>query len=151
MTLVEEQGGSSRRDVNHEHFYAFRDEQIKAYERNFRGIGPDQIHLQILATLPGFRGRGHASSICRWAMKLVCSESESLKDVSVMASPMGFDLYRQLKFTELESFPVHIPGEEERLTLRAMIYRPKTRSEASDVEKGVNMIGRNSEPGRVGG
>jgi hypothetical protein len=150
VTLVDKQGGSSRRDANHEHFEAFRIEQIKAYERNFRGIGPDQIHLQILATLPSFRGRGHASSICRWAMDLVCSESESLEDVSVMASPMGFDLYNHLKFTEMEAFDVHIPGEEERLTLRAMIYRPKTISEASDVKKGVNVIGRSSGPGRVG-
>ncbi|KAK1836858.1 hypothetical protein QBC39DRAFT_367062 [Podospora conica] len=136
VTLVNDQGGSSRRDVNHEHFDAFRNEQIKAYERNFGGIGPDQIHLQILATLRSFRGRGHASSICQWAMDLVCSESEALKDVSVMASPMGFGLYKHLQFTELEAFDVHIPGEEERLTLRAMIYRrPKTKSEADGMER----------------
>lgn len=124
MTFVEERGGSTRRDVNRKHFEAFRQEQIKAYQEYFRGIGSNRIHLQILATLREFRGRGHASSICKWAKDLVCRES--LKEISVMASPMGFELYTWLRFAERGSFFVQVPGEEEKLELRAMRYRPPT-------------------------
>ncbi|KAK4238563.1 hypothetical protein C8A03DRAFT_33442 [Achaetomium macrosporum] len=61
---VEEWGGRTRRDANHEHFNEFWKGQIRAYKKFFGSIGPDQLHLQILATLPDFQRRGHASSLC---------------------------------------------------------------------------------------
>ncbi|KAK4171944.1 hypothetical protein QBC36DRAFT_338927 [Triangularia setosa] len=85
-------------------------------------IGPEQIHLQILATLPEFQRRGHASSLCKWGMKLV--HQERLHDISVMASPMGYDLYTWLGFGIVGTFNIQVPGEEERLTLHAMKYVP---------------------------
>lgn len=50
---------------------------------------------------------------------------ESLKDMSVMASPMGYDLYTWLGFDCLGTFCIQVPGEEERITLQAMKYVPK--------------------------
>lgn len=126
VTNVEERGGKNRRDANHEHFNAFWKGQIRAYKKFFGGIGPEQMHLQILATLPEFQRRGHASSLCRWAMELV--RKESLKDMSVMASPMGHELYTWLGFEHLGTFYIQVPGEDEKLVMQAMMYRsPKMR------------------------
>ncbi|KAK0627476.1 hypothetical protein B0T14DRAFT_136459 [Immersiella caudata] len=118
MALVDERGGRTRRDANRERFDAFGRGQAEAYKRFFEPFGPEQIHLQILATLPEFQGRGHASSICKWAMAL--AHEESLADISVMASPMGYKLYKWLEFDSVGNFPIQVPGEEEKLTLVAM-------------------------------
>ncbi|KAK0744839.1 hypothetical protein B0T21DRAFT_325749 [Apiosordaria backusii] len=117
-----ERGGRTRRDANHEHFQEFWRGQIKAYKRFFGIFGPEQIHLQILATLPEFQRRGHASSLCKWGMKL--AHQERLQDISVMASPMGYGLYTWLGFGSVGTFYIQVPGEEERLTLQAMKYVP---------------------------
>ncbi|KAK0721966.1 hypothetical protein B0T26DRAFT_739299 [Lasiosphaeria miniovina] len=122
VTEVEEQGGSTRKDANHEHFDAFWKGQIRAYKTYFGSIGPDQIHLQILATLPDYQRRGHGTSLCRWAMELV--RKEGLQDMTVMASPMGYELYTWLGFETISTFIIQVPGENERLTLVAMMYRP---------------------------
>lgn len=122
MSEVEKRGGRTRRDANHEHFNAFWKGQIRAYKRFFGSYGPDQIHLQILATLPEYQRRGHASSLCRWAMEL--ARRDSLNDISVMASPMGYALYTWLGFDCLGTFVIQVPGEDEKVVLRAMIYRP---------------------------
>ena len=119
---MEERGGKTRRDANQAHFNEFWRGQIRAYQKFFAPIGPEQIHLQILATLPDFQRRGHASSLCRWAMELV--RREKLQDMSVMASPMGSDLYTWLGFDTCGTFYIQVPGEEERLTLQAMMYKP---------------------------
>ncbi|KAJ4300111.1 hypothetical protein N0V88_002780 [Collariella sp. IMI 366227] len=133
VTEVEERGGKARRDANHEHFNAFWKGQIKAYKRLFGPIGPEQIHLQILATLPQFQRRGHASSLCKWAMELV--RKDSLKDMSVMASPMGYELYIWLGFESVAEFTIQVPGEEEKVVLQAMVYKPTTLSTMEEVEE----------------
>ena len=125
MTKVEERGGSTRRDANHEHFNAFWYGQIKAWKRYFGHIGPEQMHLQILATLPEYQRRGHGSALCRWAMELV--RRDGLKDMSVIASPMGYELYIWLGFERVGEFYIQVPGEEEKLRLEAMMHLPKTR------------------------
>ncbi|KAL2200789.1 hypothetical protein P885DRAFT_66416 [Corynascus similis CBS 632.67] len=123
VTEVEERGGKTRRDANHDHFNEFWKGQIRAYKRFFGSVGPEQIHLQILATLPEFQRRGHGSSLCRWAMELV--KRESLNDMSVMASPMGYELYTWLGFERIGTFCLQVSGEDERLVLQAMMYKPQ--------------------------
>lgn len=125
VTEVERQGGRARRDANHKHFQEFWKGQIRAYKMFFGKIGPDQIHLQILATLPEFQRRGHASSLCKWGMKMV--HQERLKDISVMASPMGHSLYTWLGFSLVGTFHIQVAGEEEMLTLHAMKYVPDSK------------------------
>ncbi|KAK1783100.1 hypothetical protein QBC45DRAFT_154097 [Copromyces sp. CBS 386.78] len=115
---VDRRGGSTRRDANQLHFNAFADGQAKAYKKYFGGIGPEQLHLQILATLPDFQRRGHATTLCKWGIDV--SRRESLKDVSVMASPMGYRLYARLGFSHVATVIIQVPGEEEKLTLQAM-------------------------------
>ncbi|KAK4449886.1 hypothetical protein QBC34DRAFT_83963 [Podospora aff. communis PSN243] len=121
MRLVDERGGRTRRDANRKRFDAFGRGQVEAYRRFFEPLGPEQIHLQILATLPEFQRRGHGTSICRWAMTL--AHQERLTDISVMASPMGHELYHWLGFESVGTFTIQVPGEEEKLTLVAMMYR----------------------------
>ncbi|KAK0636570.1 hypothetical protein B0T17DRAFT_519413 [Bombardia bombarda] len=122
VTLVEGRGGSTRKDANHERFNAFWKGQILAWKKNFGPNGPEQMHLQILATLPQYQRRGHASSLCKWAMRLV--RRESLKYMSVHASPMGRALYSSLKFKTVATFDIQVPNEKEKLTLEAMMYKP---------------------------
>ena len=128
MTDVEENGGSTRRDADHDRFNAFWKGQIKEYKKLFGPIGPEQMHLQILATLPEFQRRGHGTSLCKWAMDTV--RREGLKDMSVMASPMGYELYLWLGFETVEQFYIQVPGDEEKLTLEAMIYKPGSKTQS---------------------
>lgn len=137
---MRERGGKTRLDANNEHFEAFWKGQIKVYKKLFAPIGPEQIQLQILATLPEFQRRGHGSSLCRWGMELV--RRDALQDMTVMASPMGYKLYTWLGFEKAATFYIQVPGEEESLVLQAMIYRPaKLRGiKIEDVEEGCTMI-----------
>ncbi|KAK0665619.1 hypothetical protein QBC41DRAFT_11734 [Cercophora samala] len=134
VTEVENQGGRTRRDANHEHFQEFWRGQIRAYKMYFGKIGPEQIHLQILATLPDFQRRGHASSLCKWGMKLV--HKERLSDISVMASPMGYSLYTWLGFGLVGTFSIQVAGEEEMLTLHAMKYVPDMKASRVAADNG---------------
>ncbi|KAK3688255.1 hypothetical protein B0T22DRAFT_511595 [Podospora appendiculata] len=120
VTKVEERGGSARRDANHEHFNAFWKGQIRAYKRYFGCLGSEKLHLQILATLPAYQRRGHGSSICKWGMELM--RRDSLNSISVMASPMGSQLYTWLGFANIGTFYIQVAGEEEKLTMEAMMY-----------------------------
>lgn len=139
MTEVEERGGKHRRDANHAHFEAFWKGQIRAYNRLFRPYGPEQIHLQILATLPEFQRRGHGSALCRWAMDLV--RTDALRHMSVMASPMGYELYKFLGFEWVAEFCIQVPDEEEKVVLQAMMYRPpqdeSSRTTLVDIDGGL--------------
>lgn len=47
-----------------------------------------------------------------------------LNDMSVMASPMGHELYLWLGFDQVGTFYIQVPGEDEKLVLQAMMYRP---------------------------
>lgn len=61
---------------------------------------------------------------------------DSLKDLSVMASPMGHELYLWLGFEKVGIFCIQVPGEEEKLVLKAMMYKPLNlrRSVAEDAD-----------------
>ncbi|GAB1319222.1 N-acetyltransferase domain-containing protein [Madurella fahalii] len=135
VTEVEKRGGKTRRDANHKHYNEFWHGQIRAYKKLFAPLGPEQVHLQILGTLPEFQRRGHASSLCRWAMELALRDS--LKDISVMASPMGYNLYTWLGFKKVATFYIQVPGEEERVVLQAMMYTPEV---VPDAEGGCMVI-----------
>lgn len=67
---------------------------------------------------------------------------EALKDLSVMASPMGYQLYKSLGFELAGTFFIQVPGEEERVVLQAMMYRPlKARKTAvGDVDGGCAQL-----------
>ncbi|GAB1319522.1 hypothetical protein MFIFM68171_09732 [Madurella fahalii] len=136
---VEEHGGSTRKDANHEHFNAFWERQVQAYNQYFGDMGNDQIHLQILATLPKFRCRGHGSSLCRWGMRVVLKDR--LERISVMASPMGSTLYSSLGFNTVDTFSIQVPGEEEKLDLKAMMCLRETcvrlLQQANTADRGV--------------
>ena len=130
---MDKRGGKTRRDADHARLAQFRKSQHQAYKDFFAALDPEQLHLQILATLPLFQRRGHATSLCAWAMERV--RRDALNDMSVMASPMGHRLYTRLRFEEAGTFYVQVPGEEERLVLRAMVYKPARLPEAVVVEK----------------
>ena len=70
-------------------------------------------------------------------MELVCQEG--LKDMSVMASPMGYELYKSLGWDVVGTFWIQVPGEEEKLVLRAMMYKPPKLEGSSDSEEEVQV------------
>ncbi len=139
-SAVDARGGKTRRDANPTRLAQFRKSQQTAHQAFFAALDPEQLHLQILATLPPFQRRGHATSLCEWAMERV-RQDDALHGMSVMASPMGYRLYTRLRFEEAGTFYVQVPGEEERLVLRAMVYKPARAPGKVVVEKVPDLEG----------
>ena len=139
-TTIDSHGGKTRRDANPTRLTQFRHSQQAAHAAFFATLDPDQLHLQILATLPPFQRRGHATSLCEWAMERVRRDA-ALQGMSVMASPMGYRLYTRLRFEERGMFYVQVPGEDERLVLRAMVYKPARADVKVVVEKVPDLEG----------
>lgn len=77
------------------------------------------LHLRILATHPDFQRRGAASALCRWGIE---HAGERKQPVTVFASPMGQKLYIYLGFEYLGTVPVQVEGEDEKLSIGAMVY-----------------------------
>ena len=46
---------------------------------------------------------------------------DGLNGRSATASPMGFQLYSSLGFVGVHTFHIQVPGEEEKLTLEAVV------------------------------
>jgi hypothetical protein len=66
---------------------------------------------------------------------------DSLKDMSVMASPMGHELYTWLGFERVGTFYIQVPGEDERLALQAMMYKPlETHSAPTSTKAGWGCV-----------
>ncbi|KAK3933868.1 hypothetical protein QBC46DRAFT_274929 [Diplogelasinospora grovesii] len=114
---VEELGGNKRRDAHHARCKAFREQQIRASKKFFE---QPVLHLQILGTLREHRRQGHGKSLCKWGMNLV--REEGLEGMSVMASPMGRELYTSLHFRRVGNIHIQV-GDENGVHLEAMMYR----------------------------
>ncbi|KAI0384708.1 acyl-CoA N-acyltransferase [Hypomontagnella monticulosa] len=106
-----------RKDVNAMHFREFKCQMNKALGTYFGGYGEDQIHLWLLATRPAFRHRGAGTRLCRWGLERA---SQSSRYTTVLASPMGRALYKELRFTRCGLFTIRVDGEAESLEICAM-------------------------------
>lgn len=122
-SAANEAGGSTRQDANAAHVTAFKEKATAGREKYFnRAYGSDQIFLQILATLPAYRRQGFGSALCRSGMSRARDDDVV---VTLYASPMGFPLYSAIGFQHLGDITVRVPGEEESITLNAMVYTPE--------------------------
>ncbi|KAK7703215.1 hypothetical protein SLS64_009191 [Diaporthe eres] len=109
-----------RRDANIEHMNAFTTALQSAKESYFEcKYQSHHLHLRILATHPDFQRRGAASALCRWGIDYA---GERKQPVTLFASPMGQKLYTHLGFDYLGTVPVQVEGEDEKLSIGAMIY-----------------------------
>lgn len=109
-----------RRDAHPRRMEAFTDVMEVARRRYFSDIyGADHIHLKILATHPDYRRRGAGTKLCNWGIDLA---KKNQTYISVFASPMGEKLYAHLGFKELAVVVVQVKGEEEKVSITAMLY-----------------------------
>ncbi|EGX88205.1 Acyl-CoA N-acyltransferase [Cordyceps militaris CM01] len=93
---------TARRDANFEHMAAFGSTTRAARETYFNSVYQSrQLHLRILATLPEFQRKGAGTALC---------------------SPLGHALYSSLGFTDIATITVQVKEEEEKLSIRVMVY-----------------------------
>jgi ribosomal protein S18 acetylase RimI-like enzyme len=81
------------------------------------------FQLQILATHPEYQRCGAGTALCLDG--IVMAERAGV-NISVFASPMGKRLYKNLGFRRVATVLVRADGEEESISIEAMIYRPRT-------------------------
>jgi predicted acetyltransferase len=89
------------------------------FDQNF---GRHYVQLQILATHPQYHRLGAGTALCNWGLKM--SRLEKVV-VAVFASPMGRKLYSCLGFQPISNVVIQAPGEEEHISIQAMIYQPE--------------------------
>jgi len=115
---------TQRPDADPRRMKAFDDALIAAKKSYFdRVYGPNQLHLRILATHPDFQRRGAGSTLCRWGMQRATS---ARVPVTLFSSPMGQQLYSFLGFDYIGTVIVQVKGEDEKLSIGAMIYPYRT-------------------------
>ncbi|KAK3686250.1 acyl-CoA N-acyltransferase [Podospora appendiculata] len=112
-----------RRDVNAAHFREFKDRMDEGFAKYFSKHGSDQIHLWLLCTRPAFRRRGAGTSLCQWGLDYAARAG--VRHATVLASPMGKQLYEEVGFVLNGSFfvgPVEGDEEDEKLEIWALTY-----------------------------
>ncbi|KAG6354228.1 hypothetical protein INS49_004832 [Diaporthe citri] len=109
-----------RRDANIEHMNAFAT-ALQSAKKSYSDskYQSHHLHLRILATHPDFQRRGAASALCRWGVEYA---GERKQPGTLFASPMGRKLYTYLGFKYLGTVPVQVEGEDEKLSIGAMMY-----------------------------
>jgi predicted acetyltransferase len=85
-------------------------------------LGDSFFQLQILATHPRYQRLGAGTVLCNWGLKMSRLENVA---VSVFASPMGRKLYRKLGFQKLSNVIIQAEGDDEVISLTAMLYLPE--------------------------
>ncbi len=78
-----------------------------------------QLHLRMLATLPEFQRKGAGTALCKWGIE---QAKQDQVPVTLLSSPMGHSLYSSLGFADIATVTVQVEGEEEKLSIRAMVY-----------------------------
>ncbi|KAK7420139.1 hypothetical protein QQZ08_010553 [Neonectria magnoliae] len=73
-------------------------------------FGEKQLSLRQMATLPGYRRRGAASTLLKWGMDRARKEGIAL---SMFAGNMGKLLYIKFGFKELGRVKIQVPGNDE--------------------------------------
>lgn len=112
--------GGLRRDINLEHSKAAQVALDAAKKKYFAGLGPDRIHLRVLAVRPDFQRRGVGAALCRRVLERA---REQKRSVTLIASPMGRPLYSSLGFSYEGTVNIQTEGEEEKLSVAAMVFR----------------------------
>lgn len=109
-----------RRDINLEHIKAAKAAVDAAKQRYFADLGPERIHLRVLAVRPDFQRRGAGAALCKRVLERAREQERS---VSLIASPMGRPLYSSVGFSYEGTVNIQTEGEEEKLSVGAMLFR----------------------------
>ena len=101
---------------------AFTTSLMKAKQTYFDEYGDSRIHLRILGTHPDYQRRGAATRHCQWSMTLA---KERNMAVTLFSSPVGQQVYTHLGFKLLGTVIVQVEGEEEKVSIGAMLYESR--------------------------
>lgn len=115
-------GAANRRDANPAHVKALSECAQACQRRCFAPYTTEHIHLQALGTLSEFQRRGHGSVLVRWGMERAAQDGVV---ATLMASPMGRNVYPRLGWEELGEFKAQAHDEEEHTFLYPMVYDPR--------------------------
>jgi GNAT superfamily N-acetyltransferase len=88
----------------------------------FEPISRHQLGLQVVGTLPQYRRRGLGTALCTWGINQAYRDKVP---ITLVSSPMGFELYTRLKFRDLGEEIVQAPGEEMKLFVHPMVFDPE--------------------------
>ena len=100
---------------------AFFETLVKARKEWFGDeYGTKQLQLRILGTHPDYQRRGAATQHCQWGMKLA---KEQKVPITLFSSHSGQKLYSNIGFDRLATITVQVEGEEEKLSIGAMIHK----------------------------
>ncbi|KAM5343251.1 hypothetical protein ACJ41O_014217 [Fusarium nematophilum] len=109
-----DRGINERRDANPQHMRVYAAAVSRGFNNHFAKYGNHQVNLWMLVTHPNFRRRGAATMLCNWGQKEAIRTSRML---TVMASPMGKALYRELGYEDVGAVTAQVEGEEEKVVI----------------------------------
>ncbi|KAH6684978.1 hypothetical protein F5X68DRAFT_262835 [Plectosphaerella plurivora] len=87
--------------------------------------GP-HMFLSAVITSPVHKRRGYAKLLCRRGMTLAEKKGVAL---AALVSPNGYVFYSGMKFSDCGFSAVQVPGEEEEIDLKTMVYVPPKHDE----------------------
>lgn len=79
------------------------------------------VYLNLLATHPDWDGNGFGAAQCEWGMKLA---RERAQNVTLIATPAGFPLYRSLGFGDVKNVTIDMLDGLGTLWYEVMSYDP---------------------------
>ena len=117
-TAFLDRGIAERRDANREHMLAYGKAMTRSFDSFFARYGDEQLHLWMLITHPNFRRRGAGSQLCNWGVEESARRGGWI--LTVMASPMGKDLYEHLGCSLVGCETAQVDVEEEKVDIYAL-------------------------------
>ncbi|KAI5921283.1 acyl-CoA N-acyltransferase [Camillea tinctor] len=111
-------GINERRDANRDHVREYREAMSNAFSKNFLRHGNNQLNLLWLITIPKFRCQGAGSLICYWGQEEAKKRHKDF--LTVMASPMGKNLYKDHGYGLIDTVMAQRKGEEEKVEVYIM-------------------------------
>ncbi|KAH6628912.1 acyl-CoA N-acyltransferase [Chaetomium tenue] len=113
-----DRGINERRDANREHMVAYGEAMTENFDKFFARYGEEQLHLWMLITHPDFRRRGAGTQLCNWGVEEAARRGGWI--LTVMASPMGKNLYDHLGYNLVGYGTAQVDGEAEKVDIYAL-------------------------------
>jgi GNAT superfamily N-acetyltransferase len=113
-----DRGIDERHDANRSHMRAYAAAMTRAFSNHFAHHGGQQLHLWMLMTHPDHRRRGAGTMLCDWGRDE--ARRRGGWALTVMASPMGRNLYEHLGYRVQGSTRARVDGEDEFVDIFAM-------------------------------
>lgn len=97
---------------------AYGEAMTENFDKFFARYGEEQLHLWMLITHPNFRRRGAGTELCNWGVEEAARRGGWI--LTVMASPMGKNLYDHLGYNLVGYGTAQVDGEVEKVDIYAL-------------------------------